>query len=179
MSDTTSINIDGTHHEFELTFDKAYWDAEAKISEDGMRAVVVYLSQDDDAANPREEFDHVGKMVCWHSRYNLGDEQRTDDASDFFKELAAVYDPDIYYFCERLGNKRWNSLGSTYEERDREMTRLEHERVMKTLDKHYIMLPLYLYDHSGITMSTGKFSCPWDSGQVGWIYCTIEKAMEE
>jgi len=35
-------------------------------------------------------------------------------------------------------------------------------------------LPLYLYDHSGITMSTGPFSCPWDSGQVGWIVATRE-----
>lgn len=34
------------------------------------------------------------------------------------------------------------------------------------------LLPLYLYDHSGITMSTGAFSCNWDSGQVGWIYYT-------
>lgn len=35
-------------------------------------------------------------------------------------------------------------------------------------------LPLYLYDHSGITMSTGPFTCPWDSGQVGWIIATRE-----
>ena len=33
-----------------------------------------------------------------------------------------------------------------------------------------VILPLYLYDHSGITMNTTGFSCPWDSGQVGWIY---------
>ena len=33
-----------------------------------------------------------------------------------------------------------------------------------------MILPLYLYDHSGITMNTTGFSCPWDSGQVGWIY---------
>lgn len=36
--------------------------------------------------------------------------------------------------------------------------------------KGFVLLPLYLYDHSGITMSTSPFSCPWDSGQVGWIY---------
>jgi len=35
-----------------------------------------------------------------------------------------------------------------------------------------VILPLYLYDHSGITMNTTGFSCPWDSGQVGWIYAT-------
>jgi hypothetical protein len=33
----------------------------------------------------------------------------------------------------------------------------------------YITLPLYLYDHSGITISTTPFSCPWDSGKVGII----------
>ncbi len=40
-------------------------------------------------------------------------------------------------------------------------------------------LPLYLYDHSGITMSTSPFSCPWDSGQVGIIYATHEDIRKE
>jgi hypothetical protein len=35
-----------------------------------------------------------------------------------------------------------------------------------------VILPLYLYDHSGITMNTTGFGCPWDSGQVGWIFAT-------
>lgn len=42
-----------------------------------------------------------------------------------------------------------------------------------------IVLPLYLYDHSGITMNTTGFSCPWDSGQVGFIYVSLEKVREE
>lgn len=42
-----------------------------------------------------------------------------------------------------------------------------------------ILLPLYLYDHSGITMSTAEFGCPWDSGMVGWIFCPLDKACEE
>jgi hypothetical protein len=37
-----------------------------------------------------------------------------------------------------------------------------------------IVLPLFLYDHSGISMSTSSFSCPWDSGMVGVIF--ISKA---
>ena len=37
-------------------------------------------------------------------------------------------------------------------------------------DETHVILPLYLYDHSGITMSTKPFSCPWDSGRVGFIY---------
>jgi len=38
-----------------------------------------------------------------------------------------------------------------------------------------VILPLYLYDHSGISMSVGKSTgthASWDSGQVGFIYCT-------
>lgn len=42
-----------------------------------------------------------------------------------------------------------------------------------------VVLPLYLYDHSGITMSTTPFSCSWDSGQVGWIYVTKETLRKE
>ena len=41
-----------------------------------------------------------------------------------------------------------------------------------------VILELYLYDHSGITMSTGSFSCGWDSGQVGVIFATPEQIRE-
>ncbi|MFC1453673.1 hypothetical protein ACFLQL_00650 [Verrucomicrobiota bacterium] len=39
--------------------------------------------------------------------------------------------------------------------------------------------PLYMYDHSGITISTTPFSCPWDSGQIGFIYTTSKLIREE
>lgn len=42
-----------------------------------------------------------------------------------------------------------------------------------------VLLPLYLYDHSGITMNTTGFSCLWDSGQVGYIYATADRIMKE
>lgn len=38
------------------------------------------------------------------------------------------------------------------------------------------LLPLYLFDHSGLSVSTGPFGCRWDSGQVGWVYVTKESA---
>jgi len=42
-----------------------------------------------------------------------------------------------------------------------------------------VILPLYLYDHSGITMNTTGFDCPWDSGQIGWIFISKKKILEE
>ena len=32
-----------------------------------------------------------------------------------------------------------------------------------------VVMPLYIYDHSGITISTSPFACRWDSGQVGFV----------
>ena len=43
----------------------------------------------------------------------------------------------------------------------------------------HIVLPLFLYDHSGITMNTTGFSCGWDSGRVGYIYISLEKVRKE
>jgi len=42
-----------------------------------------------------------------------------------------------------------------------------------------IVLPLYLYDHSNLAMSTKPFSCPWDSGQVGFIYVHADTIRRE
>jgi len=45
--------------------------------------------------------------------------------------------------------------------------------------KDVVSLPLYLYDHSGITINTTGFSCPWDSGQVGYIYADRADILSE
>ncbi len=39
-----------------------------------------------------------------------------------------------------------------------------------------IALPVYFYSHSGVALSTSEFSCKWDSGRSGIIYCEIEDA---
>lgn len=48
--------------------------------------------------------------------------------------------------------------------------------ILKEYGSDAIILPLYLYDHSGITMATSPFSCKWDSGQVGFIVASVKKA---
>ena len=42
-----------------------------------------------------------------------------------------------------------------------------------------LVLPLYMYDHSGITISLTPFSCRWDSGQVGFVQVPRKKFVEE
>jgi hypothetical protein len=86
--------------------------------------------------SPRE-WSNLGKMVCWHSRYDLGDKHNFESPQEFKEFLK---------------------------------------------ENKAIVLPLYLYDHSGLSISTNRtypFDCKWDSMQVGYIYVTYEKIMEE
>lgn len=92
----------------------------------------IRIEQDDSPESPRE-WDNLGTMVCWHGRYELGDDQPSERPEEFRSELP----------------------------------------------KDIIELPLYLYDHSGITMNTTGFKCPWDSGQVGFIYVSREDVREK
>ena len=112
------------------------------------------IIDDNQPGSPRE-WDNFGTMVCFHSRYNLG------DACDYKNPDEFVYSLAIQYFNEdTVDNDFSHDLGAT------EFI----DKYLDKLDRHIFILPLYLYDHSGLTMNTGGFSCPWDSGQVGWIY---------
>lgn len=41
-----------------------------------------------------------------------------------------------------------------------------------------IILPVFMYDHSGLAFSTSPFSCQWDSGQVGFIFASLESVRD-
>lgn len=45
--------------------------------------------------------------------------------------------------------------------------------------KEYVALPVYFYDHGGITVSTSPFSCPWDSGLFGIIAVSLDRVRKE
>lgn len=49
----------------------------------------------------------------------------------------------------------------------------------KELTSHFaVFLPVFMMDHSNVSISTTPYSCPWDSGQVGVIGLT-QKALKE
>lgn len=101
----------------------------------------IEVVQDNDPINPREEWDNLSTMVCFHGRYRLGDKHS--------------YDHRDYSGWEEM-----------------------KKAIIKN-ESPVAILPLYLYDHSGITISTSPFSCRWDSGQIGFVFVSKEKAKEE
>jgi len=102
---------------------------------------LIEIKQDLSPSNPREDFDNLGKMICFHNRYSLGDKHdyNSNDYSGWDEQLKVIS---------------------------------KNEDVC-------VILPLYLYDHSGITIKTTPFGCPYDSGQVGWIFVSKEKVRNE
>jgi hypothetical protein len=60
---------------------------------------------------------------------------------------------------------------------DKQLSSEEIQEIIE--DQNFVTLPLFLYDHSGITMKTTKFSCPWDSGQIGIIYISKQDIIKE
>ena len=51
--------------------------------------------------------------------------------------------------------------------------------LMGLTERSHLIMPLYLLDHSGITISTRDFMDRWDSGQVGWTYASHADIVKE
>lgn len=143
--------------------------------------LTIKIYQDESPIHPRKDCDNLGKMVTWHRRYDLGDEQPRVDHQEYLNNLAIEVDPTvagrINFWTDGLG---WQCLLNKYNTTDlyyiKALAAAEAitEKIIQTALIKCVILPLYLYDHSGITISTGPFSCPWDSNQVGFIYATPE-----
>lgn len=178
------------------------------------------IEYDQDAQNPRREYDNADIMYCEHRRYNLGDK----DADNPYTEVSFV----------ELRYQRADGTSAAYvlEDDDTEGEGLRYTDVLAMLKEHAeeaaddasappepdeapdaqqvydatleraqagydyvrnanwdsehrlnpgiaLIRPLFLYDHGGITISAGAFSCPWDSGQVGWQYITDDVLADE
>ena len=95
----------------------------------------------DETPNSPREWDNLGTIVAWHSRYDLGDESGGEDPSQWYRD--------------------W-----------------------KTENPDGMIFPLFMYDHGGIALSVRSFMgrahhAEWDSGQVGWVYVTRAKLVDE
>ena len=42
-----------------------------------------------------------------------------------------------------------------------------------------LALPVYIYEHGNVSLSTSEFNCEWDSGQVGYIFAKYEDIEKE
>lgn len=146
----------------------------------------IRIEQDHSPESPRD-WDNLGTMVCWHGRYTLGDEQPECDPQEYMLHMAEEFEPGIEDKVERYAERLWAkldqrggiSLEGKLKSHAQDVSEYQRDKVEEILDRHVVMLPLYLYDHGGITMNTKGFHCPWDSGQVGFIYVSKQQLRDE
>lgn len=64
-----------------------------------------------------------------------------------------------------------------------DMTQEDFNDMCKENKGKMIKLPLYMYDHSGLSIHAGSRPYPyddmWDSGQLGYVYCTYDMIRKE
>ena len=117
------------------------------------------IHPDNDPQDPRMEDEPIGHMICWHNRYHLGDKHDYANPTQFLCDLAHTFNCLPTYAFEEEANI---------------------PELMEALKPYIVILPLWLYDHSGLSMTCGtNISYPytdcWDAGQVGYIYITKEE----
>lgn len=107
----------------------------------------ITITPDEFPESPRE-WDNLGTLICFHKRYNLGDE--TDLQSDQFRS--------------------WGDL----------------EKYIRQTHDPVVVLPVYLYDHSGLRIKIGPFygllpqgHAEFDSGQIGYIFVTKKRVRDK
>ncbi|WP_050524048.1 hypothetical protein [Pseudorhodobacter wandonensis] len=119
------------------------------VYEETYKGHVITIYHDPDAESPRE-WSNLGTLICWHRRYRLGDSHPFDSPEVFLRDLADVSDHSD----------------------------LSLEQLRDRAERKAVILPVFLYDHSGLAMNTIGFHCPWDSAQVGFVYVTLEAVRE-
>lgn len=171
------------------------------------------IEVDDTPLNSRKDCDNFGHMICWHSRYNLGDEHDYDEPKELLRQIIRetltadeVIDyvkkanlEDIRLIYSRSDrewqlqdeyNGKWiteytfspGTLKGSDMAKECVLELLPINALKELADRKNVILPLYLYDHSGITMScdfTYPYNDRWDGGQVGWIYASHNEIKDE
>lgn len=120
------------------------------VFEEAYQGHTIKIYHDPDAESPRE-WSNLGTLICWHRRYRLGDSHQFESPEAFLRDLADVSD----------------------------QSDLSLDRLRDRADRKSVLLPVFLYDHSGLAINTIGFHCPWDSGQVGFVYATLEAVRTE
>lgn len=128
--------------------------------------VEIHYDECGEAADPRQ-CDNLTTMVCWHPDYLLGDEQ--------------------------IRGSRGQVETPFHEGGDGVTSMMQVYRYLGIVREGVCILPLYLLDHSGISIRAGSpspFDNPvvrrddfgqgmgWDTSMVGFVYTTHERITE-
>ena len=160
-------------------------DQTVKFTYEGER-YCVHVHNDECPDNPRS-WGEPATMACFHRRYRLGDDVGTNDPEEFWRELVSEFVTDSELVAAVQAGAVYGMNATDYDDEQYMADDMREDLTIRNcqqlLEPYLEWLPLWLYDHSGITMSCGTRTYPyddaWDSGCVGWIIMTKKTALME
>ena len=159
------------------------------------RGFDINIYQDIDAENPRE-WDNIGKMLCKHRDYCLGDavghKRGNNPGADYPRDAEEIVEEML---AAATNENKAAQIRQAWEYGQGNSKKFSgFVEVGLYICGHLlpIIIPLYLYDHSGISMSAGSNGTSfnrrghnafdpggWDTSSVGFIFCTHEDVKRE
>ena len=117
--------------------------------------VEVFYDSDFEYSYIFDNMEEMGIEIHHNSSYLLGNNNFRGDSVDYIMD-------SLLYLTERQKENLYRKFDTPYCNDCLEylLERLEPKAI----------LPVYVYEHSGSSISTSPFSCRWDSGQIGFIY---------
>tara|TARA_B100000700_G_scaffold178953_1_gene197615 strand:- start:11141 stop:11836 length:696 start_codon:yes stop_codon:yes gene_type:complete len=119
---------------------------------------ILKIFYDPEPMSPRDSDCNFAKMIFVHPRYELGDSNPLNILRD-----------DI------INHPRYNTTTAESYNLNDARDLLEYAQ---KIDLFAVFQKVYCYEHSGITIDTEPFSCPWDSGMLGFMYVTKDDIRE-
>ncbi len=119
--------------------------------------VSISYVEDSSMFDPRES-DNIAVLALEHRRYTLGDNDGLELLEDVLSSILDDY--GVNEHNELTGESRSSKINAM-------ISLLPSEA-----SKDIIISPVYLYDHSGLAISSEPFSCRFDSGCIGWAFTT-------
>ena len=116
------------------------------------------MDVDECAESPRE-WDNVATIVSEGGNWDISDEGWRMSAEEFAEFLHKKLDKK----CPEIKG----------------LTDIDHIVNCGSAKNYIVCKPIYMYDHSGQTISLSPFGCPWDSGCCGYIFVFKDKILKE
>lgn len=152
---------------------------------------IIEITPDEWAESPCNE-SNFGTVIAFHRKYQIGHPHTYKTPLEFaidllkntkisVKRLESLIPEDYkgeykYYLSDKYRKRTPEDIIYFMEEYLPDNSEKIVENILAVTK--VVCLPLYMYDHSGIALSTTPFSCRWDSGQIGYVYVSKEKIKE-
>lgn len=137
----------------------------------------IEISQDEYPESPRE-WDNLGKIVGYCKSYILFDIENkfSGEGGNHYKDFLLYIQNEYNILQDKEGYKKDSD----------NLTKADFIRLDKWIEKNIVLLPVYAYIHSGVSLKVGSFQgllpqghAEFDSGQIGYIYVTKDKILKD